>query len=65
MTKNDSAVWAKCLSYAAYCCTLCVTCIGGAGYAVFVLDRDPLWILAGVIICSFGYKPAQWAALAK
>jgi len=33
---------------------------GGAGYAVFFLDRSGWWILAACIVGGLAYSPAKW-----
>ena len=34
--------------------------LGGAGYAVFVLDRSAWWMLVAVVIGGCAYSPTKW-----
>jgi len=62
MSKSD---WPPALSvtYLIYCIFFYTLTMGGAGYAVFVLDHSGWWILAAFVIASCGYKPHRWHAL--
>jgi hypothetical protein len=54
---NNAVAYITYLIYAIFWLTLT---IGGAGYAVFVLDHSGWWMLAAVFIAASGYGPLKW-----
>ena len=51
------------ITYTIYAVSLAIILFGGSGYAVFVLGHSEWWILAAVVIASFGYRPGRWAEI--
>ena len=51
------------ITYLIYAVAVWVICIGGTGYAVFVLGRSGWWILGGVAVAACGYSPWRWHSI--
>ncbi|MBB4347957.1 hypothetical protein [Aliirhizobium cellulosilyticum] len=49
-------------SYLAYVAVVMFFTIGCPMYAVFVLERNPWWLLL-ILVSSFAYSPWRWFAL--
>ncbi len=54
---NNAVAYVTYLIYAIFWLTLT---IGGAGYAVFVLDHSGWWMLAAFFIGCCAYSPLKW-----
>lgn len=51
------------VTYLLYIVAVLIVCLGGTGYAVFVLGHSGCWLLAGFLLCGCGYSPAKWHSL--
>ena len=50
----------KCITYLVYIVIWESLIFGGAGYAVFVLERSPWFFLLAIIIGGSAYSPMKW-----
>ena len=48
------------LTYLIYILVYEATCLGGAAYIVFALDRSPWWLVAGVFLAASCIQPRNW-----
>jgi hypothetical protein len=53
----------KIASYLIYTLLYEGLCIGGTGYAVFVLGHSGWWWVLGAVLSGCIYKPERWSAL--
>ena len=62
MMKEKTPAWVG-ITYLVYQAMIWVICIGGTGYAVFVLDHSGWWFLAAIWLGAFGYSPWRWHSI--
>ncbi|TPN03822.1 hypothetical protein FJ973_29715 [Mesorhizobium sp. B2-1-3] len=51
------------ITYLIYSFMVWGLCIGGTGYAVFVLGYSGWWFVLGFFLASCGYSPWRWHSI--